>query len=107
MIFGAAFAAGMVNSVAGGGTLISFPTLVWLGRNPILANTTNAVALWPGALAGMFGYRRELTGSRRWIILLSAPSLVGGIVGAVLLLHTSSRTFSAIVPYLFRTYAKS
>jgi uncharacterized membrane protein YfcA len=46
----------------------------------------------------MFGYRRELTGSRRWIILLSAPSLVGGIVGAVLLLHTSSRTFSAIVP---------
>jgi uncharacterized membrane protein YfcA len=52
VIFGAAFAAGMVNSVAGGGTLISFPTLVWLGRNPILANTTNAVALWPGALAG-------------------------------------------------------
>ncbi len=86
VIFGAAFAAGMVNSVAGGGTLISFPTLVWLGRNPILANTTNAVALWPGALAGMFGYRRELKGSRRWIILLSAPSLVGGIVGAAALL---------------------
>lgn len=100
VIFGTAFAAGMVNSVAGGGTLISFPALVWLGRNPILANTTNAVALWPGALAGMFGYRRELTGSRRWIVLLSAPSLVGGIIGAILLLHTSSRTFSAIVPYL-------
>ena len=100
IIFAAAFMAGMVNSVAGGGTLISFPTLVWLGRNPIIANTTNAVALWPGSLAGMIGFRRELAGSRRWILLLSAPSLVGGVLGAYLLLHTSSRTFSIIVPYL-------
>lgn len=100
LIFGAALCAGMVNSVAGGGTLISFPTLVWLGRNPIMANATNAVALWPGSLAGMVGFRRELGGSRRWIILLSAPSLVGAVAGAALLLHTSSKTFSIIVPYL-------
>lgn len=100
LIFGAAMCAGMVNSVAGGGTLISFPTLVWLGRDPVMANATNAVALWPGSLAGMLGFRRELGGSRRWIVLLSAPSLLGGLAGASLLLHTSSRTFSALVPYL-------
>ncbi len=100
IIFAAAFAAGMVNSVAGGGTLISFPTLVWLGRNPILADATNAVALWPGSFAGMIGFRRELKGSRRWFLLLIVPSLVGGVFGAILLLHTSSRSFSKLVPYL-------
>ncbi|MCI0489844.1 MAG: sulfite exporter TauE/SafE family protein [Blastocatellia bacterium] len=100
LIFGAAFAAGMINSVAGGGTLVSFPTLLWLGRDPIIANATNAIALWPGSLAGMLGFRRELAGSRRWMILLGAPSFAGGLVGAVLLLFTPSETFSAIVPYL-------
>ena len=100
VIFVAALGAGMVNSVAGGGTLISFPVLIWLGRNPILANATNATALWPGSLAGMVGFRRELKGSRRWVLLLSAPSLIGAALGAYLLLHTSSRTFSALVPYL-------
>lgn len=100
LIFASAFAAGAVNSVAGGGTLISFPTLVWLGRNPILANTTNAVALWPGSLAGLYGFRREVRGSRFWVLLLTAPSIIGGIIGAILLLRTSTKTFSAIVPYL-------
>ena len=100
LIFGAAFAAGLINSVAGGGTLVSFPTLLWIGRDPIIANATNAVALWPGSLAGMVGFRRELAGSRRWMILLGAPSFAGGLVGAVLLLLTPSQTFSAIVPYL-------
>jgi uncharacterized protein len=100
IIFAAAFAAGMVNSVAGGGTLISFPTLVWLGRNPILADATNAVALWPGSFAGMLGFRRELKGSRRWFLLLIGPSLLGGVFGAVLLLHTPSKSFSRVVPFL-------
>ena len=100
LIFSAAFAAGMINSVAGGGTLVSFPTLLWLGRDPIIANATSAVALWPGSVAGMFGFRRELAGSRRLMILLGVPSLAGGLIGAVLLLLTPSQTFSAVVPYL-------
>jgi uncharacterized protein len=92
--------AGAVNSIAGGGTLISFPTLVWLGRDPIIANATNAVAMWPGSLAGAFGYRRELASARRWLILLIIPSLLGGALGAWLLLRTPSRTFEQIVPFL-------
>jgi uncharacterized protein len=94
------FLAGMINSVAGGGTLITFPTLVWLGRDPILANATNTLALWPGSIAGFLGFRRHLTGSRNWLILLSGPSLAGGILGAILLLITPSEIFAVLVPYL-------
>lgn len=100
IVFLAAFAAGMINSVAGGGTLVSFPTLVWIGRDPIVANITNTVALWPGSLGAMLGFRRELGGGRRWMLLLGGPSVVGGLIGAVLLLQTPSKTFAAIVPYL-------
>ena len=100
LIFIASFGAGMVNSVAGGGTLITFPTLVWLGRDPILANATNAVALWPGSLAGMLGYRREMAGLRHWMALLVLPSMLGGTLGALLLLRTPTKTFSFLVPYL-------
>jgi len=100
IVFFAAFCAGMINSVAGGGTLVTFPTLVWLGRDPILANVTNAVALWPGSLSAMYGYRRELGDSNRWMRLLTGPSIAGALLGATLLLRTPSRTFAAIVPYL-------
>lgn len=100
MIVVAAFIAGAINSVAGGGTLLSFPALLWIGRDPILANATNTIALWPASLAGMFGFRRELATARRWLLLLTIPSLIGGAAGAVLLLHTSSRTFQQLVPFL-------
>jgi uncharacterized protein len=100
IVFVAAFIAGMINSVAGGGTLVSFPALVWIGRDAIMANATSAVALWPGSLGGLIGYRRELGDSRRWMLWFTAPSIVGGIIGAVLLLRTPSPTFKAIVPYL-------
>ena len=100
IIVAAAFLAGVVNSVAGGGTLLTFPALVWIGIEPKVANVTNTVALWPGSLAGMVGFRRELTGSRRWMTLLAVPSLAGGLVGAVLLLRTSPDTFAALVPHL-------
>lgn len=96
----AAVLAGAINSIAGGGTLISFPALVWLGRDPILANATNTIALWPGSLAGAVGFRRELASARRWLFLLIIPSLLGGIAGAVLLLRTPSSTFERIVPLL-------
>jgi hypothetical protein len=92
--------AGMVNSVAGGGTLLSFPALVWIGVSPISANATNAVALWPGSLAGMFGFRKELGDVRRWMLILGPPSLIGAAAGAFLLLRTPPETFSIIVPYL-------
>lgn len=96
----AAFTAGLINSIAGGGTLVSFPVLVWLGRDPVLANATSTVALWPASLAGLFGFRRELKGSLRWVLLLGAPSLAGGVLGAFLLLRTPSETFARIIPYL-------
>ena len=90
----------MMNSVAGGGTLITFPTLLWMGRDPVIANATSTVALWPGSLGAMYGFRRELAGSRRWMLLLSGPSLVGGLVGAILLLRTPSQLFASLVPFL-------
>src|SRR5687767_5967755 len=92
--------AGAINSIAGGGTLISFPALIWIGRDPILANATNAVAMWPGSLAGAYGFRRELATARRWLLLLIIPSLAGGGIGAWLLLRTPSSTFERIVPFL-------
>src|SRR5437762_10948843 len=95
----AAFAAGAINAIAGGGTLLSFPALVWIGRDPILANATNSFALWPGSFAGMLGFRRELASAKRWLLLLTIPSLAGGAVGAVLLLRTSTKTFTQIVPF--------
>ncbi len=100
LIAASAFAAGMINSIAGGGTLLSFPALVWLGRDPVIANATSTVALWPASLAGVFGFRRELTGSLRLVLMLGAPSLAGGIVGAYLLLSTPSTTFARIAPFL-------
>jgi uncharacterized membrane protein YfcA len=92
--------AGAVNSIAGGGTLLTFPALVGLGVSPIVANATSTVALWPGALGSMWGYRRELEGMRRWAVAFALPSLAGGLVGAWLLLGTPADRFAAIVPWL-------
>lgn len=100
LLLAAAFLAGGINSIAGGGTLLSFPALVWLGRPPIIANATNTVALWPGSLAGVFGFRQELRKVQRWLLLLTIPSLLGGALGAWLLLRTSEKTFVRIVPLL-------
>lgn len=90
----------MMNAVAGGGTLVTFPALVALGVPPITANATSTVALWPGTMASMWGYRRELAGARRWAIAFAVPSLVGGAAGALLLLVTPERRFAALVPWL-------
>jgi len=100
VIFAAGIAAGAVNSIAGGGTLISFPALMWIGRDPITANATNTVAIWPGSLAGAFGFRRELATMRRWLLLLIVPSLAGGAFGSWLLLRTPVSTFERLVPFL-------
>ncbi|HEX9160507.1 MAG TPA: sulfite exporter TauE/SafE family protein [Thermoanaerobaculia bacterium] len=100
IIIGAAVIAGALNSIAGGGTLISFPALLWIGRNAIVANATNCVALWPGSFSAMYGYRRELSSIQRWLLLLVIPSFGGGALGAWLLLRTPTKTFEHLVPIL-------
>lgn len=100
ILFTAAFAAGAINSIAGGGTLITFPVLIWLGLDPKVANATSTVALWPGLFGGLFGYRRELENSSKILRRLGLTSVVGGAVGAWLLIWTPSPTFARLVPFL-------
>jgi uncharacterized membrane protein YfcA len=100
LIFVAGVGAGTINTVVGSGTLITFPTLVALGVPPVTANVSNSVGLFPGSLVGAWGYRRELTGQFRRALTLSAASITGAIVGAVLLLILPASAFDAIVPAL-------
>src|SRR5436190_72565 len=103
----AAFAAGVVNSLAGGGTLLTFPTLVAaLGGNPaaeVIANCTSTVALVPGSLAGAWGFRRELRGAGAWLGLLAGPSFAGGLAGSLLLIVLDPGYFRLLVPWLLLT----
>lgn len=99
-IFGAGLAAGTINTVVGSGTLITFPTLLGFGFPPVLANVSNNVGLVPGVLSGIYGYRRELAGQRARVVRLGLASLLGGIVGAILLLVLPQSAFQAIVPAL-------
>ena len=96
----AAFLAGAINAVAGGGSLISFPALIAAGYPSKVANVTNSVALWPGYAGGSYGYRGELKRQRKRIIALTLPSVVGAIAGSVILLSTSESLFERIVPFL-------
>src|ERR1044072_5546558 len=99
LVAGGGVAAGFVHSIAGGGSLLTFPTLVWVGVAPVTASATNTVGLWPGSLGGVVGFRRPLP-ERSVIVLLAVPSLAGGILGAVLLLHTPQRIFEGLAPVL-------
>jgi len=96
----ASVVAGVINAVAGGGSLITFPAAVAVGLTPLIANATNAVALTPGSLASAYAYRRELR--QDWTILrvFLPPGLLGGITGALLLLFTPQKIFDSIVPLL-------
>jgi len=96
----AAFAAGTINAIAGGGTLLTFPILIWLGLDPKVANGTSTVALWPGLFGGLFGYRKELENSSTILIRLGTTSVIAGAVGAWLLIRTPSPTFARLVPFL-------
>lgn len=100
LAFIAASIAGAINSVAGGGTLVSFPTLVWLGIPSINANATNTLAMWPGSLGSMWGYRREMKGTDAHVWWLVLPSLAGGLLGAVLLYRTPTEVFDRLIPWL-------
>jgi uncharacterized protein len=101
LLFVAAVAGGLLNSVAGGGGFLCFPALVFTGMPPINANATNTVALWPGTLASAGAYRREFAnGNRGLLVPLVATGLLGGLLGAVILLNTPQATFMRMVPYL-------
>ena len=96
----AGMGAGIINTIVGSGTLITFPTLVGLGVPPVTATMSNAVGLIPGGLSGTLGYRRELTGQKRRILALVPASFVGALTGAYLLLHLPEDAFVTIVPVL-------
>ncbi len=96
----AAFCAGAMNSVAGGGTFFSFPALLAVGVPPVTANASNSVALWPASLSGAWAYRKELARYRRYLIPMGIVSFIGGIGGGLLLLATKDATFSRLIPWL-------
>jgi uncharacterized membrane protein YfcA len=96
----AGVAAGTINTVVGSGTLITFPTLLAVGLSPITANVSNTIGLAPGSASGAWGYRAELAGQRGRLVRLAWASLLGGVIGAVLLLVLPSSAFDAIVPVL-------
>lgn len=99
-LFFAGVLGGALNSVAGGGSFIAFPALLFSGVPPIPANATNTIALWAGAAASGGAYRRRLNVPRRIMIPLLAASLCGGLVGAILLLKTPAHTFMRVIPWL-------
>ncbi|KAM3090620.1 sulfite exporter TauE/SafE family protein [Phormidesmis sp. 146-12] len=95
--------AGVMNGLAGGGGLIGFPALITTGILPIAANATNAAALWFGTVASSVAYRRELPFQKTQFLLLSVVSIVGGVWGSYLLLHTPQAAFEFLIPYLMLT----
>lgn len=91
---------GALNAVAGGGSFLTLPALIYVGVPPVVANATSAVALWPGSMASAWAYRRELASTTRWLPVLVLVSLVGGLVGALLLIRTSNASFLRLLPWL-------
>jgi len=100
LLFFAAVAGGAINSVAGGGSFVAFPALLFAGVAPVPANATNTIALWPGSLASVLAYRRELGEVKRELFPLAVAALLGGLAGSLLLLRTSESTFVLLIPWL-------
>ena len=92
--------AGMINSVAGGGSFLTLPVLIGCGVPPIPANATSTIALWPGTLASFGAYRREMAARPRLAVVLAIISLAGGLIGALILLRTPQLTFDRLLPWL-------
>src|SRR5262249_2104154 len=100
----AALVAGAINSVAGGGTLLTFPTLLSI-MDGVHANGTSTLALVPGSMAAAWGFRREVKESRRWLALLAPPCMLGGLVGTLLVTRSDPTVFDALIPWLILTAA--
>jgi uncharacterized membrane protein YfcA len=96
----ASFVAGVLNAMAGGGSFLSFPALLGIGVPPIQANATNTVALWPGQFTSIAAYWQDLKANVRLVVPVCSAALLGGVTGAIVLLHTGQATFMALVPWL-------
>jgi uncharacterized membrane protein YfcA len=99
-LFAAAVAGGAINAVAGGGTLVTFPSLLVFGTPPIVANATSTLALVIGTSGGIYGYRQYLTAVRPWLLRFVPVSVLGGFIGGILLTWTSNKAFAKLVPFL-------
>ena len=99
-LFVAAFVGGALNAVAGGGSFIGLPALIFAGVPAVSANATNTLALWPASMASAWAYRREVAVTRAWVASLGGVSLVGGLVGGLLLMRTSNDAFLRLLPWL-------
>ncbi|MFF7459673.1 sulfite exporter TauE/SafE family protein [Kitasatospora sp. NPDC008115] len=99
-VLAAGVGAGMINVIVGSGTLITFPVLLAVGLPPVTANVSNSFGLVPGSLSGVIGYRRELAGQRARLLRFGTASLLGGVLGAYLLIELPSAAFDAVVPVL-------
>ena len=96
----AAALAGMINAIAGGGTLLTFPVLLFYGTLPVVANATSTVALVIGTAGSIFGFRRQMEAVRPWLARFVPVSLLGGLLGSMLLTRTSNESFARLVPFL-------
>ena len=99
-LFAAAFVGGALNAVAGGGSFIGLPALIYAGVPAVSANATNTLALWPASISSAWAYRRELAAARSWVTSLGVVSLAGGILGGLLLVRTSDDAFLRLLPWL-------
>ncbi|HXY92586.1 MAG TPA: sulfite exporter TauE/SafE family protein [Acidimicrobiia bacterium] len=99
-VLGVGFFAGSINTIVGSGSLVTFPTLLAIGYSPVVANVSNTVGLVFGSVSGAYGYRRELVGQQRRLLVLGTGSLAGGLAGALLLLTLPSSVFDDVVPVL-------
>jgi len=96
----AGFAAGVINAIAGGGSLVSFPALLFVGMPSVTANATNTLAVWPGSVSSVWAYRRLIAEEKQRAKTLAWPCLLGGLAGSWLLLNTPEKAFRAVVPWL-------
>ena len=99
-LFCTSLLAGALNAVAGGGSFITLPALIYAGVPAVSANATSTAAMWPASLSSVWGYRRELTFAGRWLLILSVVSVIGGLLGALLLVRTSDTSFLELLPWL-------
>jgi uncharacterized membrane protein YfcA len=100
VLFLVSLVGGALNAVAGGGSFITLPALIYGGVSPVMANATSTMALWPGSVSSALAYRREVSLVGRWLPLFAATSLVGGLLGAILLVRTSNGSFVRLLPWL-------
>ena len=100
LLFLVAFLGGALNAVAGGGSFLTLPTLIYAGVPAVSANATSTFAMWPASVASAFAYRGEIARARRWMVRLGAISLLGGLLGGLLLVRTSDASFVRLLPWL-------